>query len=134
MQKDSQKRSKPGSGIGFRGSISLVNVRAVKYVREYERPFICRLSVSPCSTPPSRPPRVRLPSVSGYEPPRTGCSPFLSRSNLTRMAAMHTHGSIRTDLPLVDAQDPRELLKLPTRLANSLPNRVGQVCELRVDI
>lgn len=90
------------AGIGFRGS-SLVSVRPVKYVHEYERPSICRLSVPPCSTLDSghrgtsafsRPPATT--------PTRTGCSPFLSRSNLTRMPAMHTYETICTDLLVVD--------------------------------
>ena len=39
------------AGIGFPAS-SLVGVRPVKYVLEYERPSICRLSVSLSSVPP----------------------------------------------------------------------------------
>ena len=105
------------AGIGFRGgSGSLVSVHPVKYAREYERPFICRLSVSPCYTLRRWPPRQRLPSVSCDYHPRTGCSPFLSQSNLTRMAAMHTYGSIRTDLAPLSIARLWELLKLPTAL------------------
>ena len=78
------------AGIGFRAS-SLVSVRPVKYVREYERPSICRLSVSPCSTPDAGPSRQSTFSRPPTTTPRPGCSPFLSRSNLTRMPAMHTY-------------------------------------------
>lgn len=102
MRKDGQKRSK--LGIGFRGS--LVSVRWLKYVCEYERSSICWLSVSPYSTPDVG----HLPSAFYYPP--TGCSPFLSQSNLTRMPAMHTYETIRTDLLVVDSQ---KLFKLPAR-------------------
>lgn len=64
----------------------------VKYVREYERPSICRLSVRlPVPLPPKaghRAPSTNQPS--GY-PLSLSLSPFLCRFNLTRIGLPCTH-------------------------------------------
>lgn len=61
----------------------------VKYVREYERPSICRLSVRLPVTPKS------WPSSAFYQPtlwlPSLSLSPFLCRFNLTRIGLPCTH-------------------------------------------